>query len=134
MIRMACALLVFACLAPGAALAFPQFQKEWDKLYLADHSNEDFVKHVKKEAKCWVCHQGKKKSNHNPYGIHFVGVIGKEDKKDVEKMLDIFKKVAKMHTDPKDESTPTYGALIEKGQLPGGALEDAKKEPPKKKD
>ena len=131
MFRTACALIVFASLTPGVAMAFPQFQKEWDKLYLDDNSDKEFVKLVKKEVKCWVCHQGKKKSHHNPYGKHFVGVIGKKDKKDVDKIVATLQKVAKMHSDPKNEESPTYGELISKGQLPGGKLEDAKKEPPK---
>ena len=38
-----------------------------------------------------------------------------------------------MHSDPKDEKSPTYGDLIKKSQLPGGKLEDSQKEPEEEK-
>jgi hypothetical protein len=53
----------------------------------------------------------------------------KEDKDNEEKIVEALDKVAKMHVDPKDDKSPTYGDLIAKGTLPGGTLEEAKKEP-----
>ena len=38
-------------------------------------------------------------------------------------------KVAEMHSDPKDDKSPTYGELIKASKLPGGDLEESKKEP-----
>ena len=35
----------------------------------------------------------------------------------------------KMHTDPDDDKSPTYGKLIKANKLPGGSLESVQKEP-----
>jgi hypothetical protein len=124
-------------LLPSAALAFPQFQKEWLEIYIEECPDKEYAEMVRKEAKCYVCHQGKKKDNHNPYGKLLVGKIGKKDKKDVEKIVKTIKEVGKLHSDPKDKKSPTYDELIAQGKLPGGDLDAAKEEPkesPEKED
>ena len=121
--------LVVCTLVARPATAFPQFMKVFKAEYIEGNENEEYVELVNKEAKCLVCHQGKKKSNHNAYGKHLIGLIGKKDKKDVEKITEALKKVAEMHTDADDEESPTYGELIADGKLPGGDLEALKEEP-----
>jgi hypothetical protein len=118
-------------LAAQTASAIAPFQAVFIQEYINDHPDEEFAKMVKTKAKCHICHQGKKVGpHHNAYGIHLVELLdAKEDKKDKEKIKEALAKVAEMHSDPEDESSPTYGELIAKGVLPGGDLEKAKEEP-----
>ena len=111
------------------AEAIPAFQTQFYKKYLTDHENADYVNVVKKEAKCWLCHQGKDRKQHNPYGIHLTELLTKKDIKDVEKIQKALDTVAEMHSDPEDEKSKTYGQMIADGELPGGSVEDCKKEP-----
>jgi hypothetical protein len=123
-------LMVFSVLATARpAQAILQFQKEWVKLYVGDDKTSDFAKLVK-QANCFVCHQGKLRKNHNPYGIHLVELLDKKtDMKNPEKIVEAIKKVEAMHSVAGDDKSPTYGELIKEGKLPGGSIEDAKKEP-----
>jgi hypothetical protein len=131
---------ILSMLAIGAsaqpALAVVQFQNVFLKEYIDKHENKEFAKSVKEmKVKCLICHQGKKRTNHNPYGIHLVELLDrKKDLKDVEKIKAALDKVAKMHSDPKDEKSPTYGELIAAGKLPGGELEEVEKEPEAKQE
>jgi hypothetical protein len=128
-------ILSFVVFAVGAeqAFAIAQFQAAFIKEYINSHPDKEFQKYVKTKAKCHICHQGKvtpKNVHHNAYGKHLVELLDpKEDKKDAKKIKEALDKVAKMHSDPKDEKSPTYGDLIKKSQLPGGKLEDSQKEP-----
>jgi hypothetical protein len=128
-------ILSLMILAAGAeqAFAIAQFQAAFIKEYINTHPDKEFQKYVKTKAKCHICHQGKvtpKNVHHNGYGKHLVDLLDAEtDKKDAKKIKEALDKVAKMHSDPKDEKSPTYGDLIKKGQLPGGKLEDSQKEP-----
>ncbi len=114
------------------AQAIKQFSDEFMKLYGVDKKDDkesDFEKKVL-EAKCLCCHQGKKKKNRNPYGLELSKLLDKKkDKKDTEKIVEALKKVEKMHTDPSNEKSPTYGEMIKAGKLPGGPLEEVKQEP-----
>jgi hypothetical protein len=109
-----------------------QFQKVFMDEYIAEHENKEFAEYVTKKVKCFVCHQGKLRKNHNPYGIHLVELLDrKKDVRDVPKIKAALEKVAKMHSDPKDDKSPTYSELIAAGKLPGGELEEVQKEPKK---
>jgi hypothetical protein len=110
------------------ARAIPQFQKEFLTLYASDKA---FVKEAKKTG-CFLCHQGKLRKNHNSYGIHLVDLLDKKaDMKNPGKIVEALKKVEAMHSVEGDDKSPTYGELIKEGKLPGGSIEDAKKEPAK---
>lgn len=125
-------LLVLAILAAVAtpSLAIKQFQTEFLKKY-ADGSDEAFTEKAK-DAKCYVCHQGRKKKNRNPFGEALHEFLDKKkDKKDVDKIIASLEKVAAMPSDADDPDAPTFGDLIAEGKLPGGTLEEAKAEPPK---
>ncbi|MBA3482887.1 MAG: hypothetical protein H0T51_13850 [Pirellulales bacterium] len=132
-------MLSFMIVAGGAkqALAIAQFQAQFIKAYVNEHPDKEFQAYVKKQAKCHICHQGKvtpKNVHHNAYGKHLVDLLdAKEDKKDLEKIKKAFDKVAKMHSDPKDEKSPTYGDLIKASKLPGGDLAESQKEPKEEK-
>lgn len=123
---------VVSCGLAQPAQAIKQFSDEFMKLYKVDKGNPDpseFDKAVL-EAKCYACHQGKKKKNRNAYGAELSKLLDKKkDKKNTEKIIEALEKVAKMHTDAKDEKSPTYGDLIKAGKLPGGPLAEAKLEP-----
>ncbi|MEM9185424.1 MAG: hypothetical protein AAGB00_02890 [Planctomycetota bacterium] len=121
---LAFALLGVVC---GPASAFPQFKKPYAELYAPDKGS-DYGALVKK-ANCYLCHQGKKKSNKNAYGNKLDPLLGKEDKKNVEKIMDALKQVAEMPSVDGDDSSPTFGALIAEGKLPGGTIEECKEEP-----
>jgi rhamnose utilization protein RhaD (predicted bifunctional aldolase and dehydrogenase) len=130
------ALMLSFLIAAGSAqqaLAIAQFQAAFIKEYINDHPDKEFQKFVKTKAKCHICHQGKvtpKNVHHNAYGKHLVELLdAKEDKKDLEKIKKAFEKVAKMHSDPEDDKSPTYGDLIKDSKLPGGDLEASQKEP-----
>jgi len=114
------------------AQAIKQFSAQWMKLYNVDKNSEtksDLAKGALK-AKCYVCHQGKKKKNRNSYGAELSKLLDKKkDKKKPHKIIEALEKVAKLHTDAKDKKSPTYGELIQAGKLPGGPLADLKKEP-----
>ena len=129
--------IVIVATAAEQALAIAQFQAVFLKEYINEHPDEEFQTYVKRKARCHICHQGKvtlKNVHHNAYGEHLVEMLDpKEDKKDVEKIKKALAEVAKMHSDPKNEKSPTYGELIKQSKLPGGKLEDSQKEPEEKK-
>ena len=117
---------------PASAVA--QFQAVFMKEYITDHKDKEFAKYVKTKVRCHVCHQGKsvnaKNVHHNAYGKHLIDLLdSKKDVKDVDKIKAALKKVGEMHSDPKDDKSPTYAEMILKSELPGGKLEDVKKDP-----
>lgn len=110
------------------ALAIVQFQKEFVNLYVGDDKESEWALHVK-EAKCFVCHQGKSRKHRNAYGEQLDLLLDKKaDAKNPEKIIEALKTVAALHTIAGDDSSPTFGDLIKEGKLPGGTLEDSKKE------
>lgn len=127
--------MLFVGASARSALAVVQFQNVWLKEYIDKHENKEFAKSVKAmKVKCLICHQGKKRTNHNPYGVHLVELLDrKKDLKDIDKIKESLAKVGEMHSDPKDDKSPTYAELIAQGKLPGGELEEVSKEPEKAK-
>ncbi|MDC0934651.1 hypothetical protein OAS39_00085 [Pirellulales bacterium] len=123
-------LTTFYCAPAQPAFAVAKFQKVFFDQYLKEHKDEEYAKYVKTKVKCYVCHQGKKKKNHNPYGQHLVELLDKKkDLKDVKKITAAIEKVGKLPSNPKDKKSPTYAELIAKSKLPGGELEELKKDP-----
>ncbi len=110
--------------------AIPPFKKQFEAIYVQGNSSADFVDTVKK-AKCFVCHDRKKddegktsKKNRNAYGKELSKLLDKKaDKKNVEKIKKALLQVAAMHSDPKDDTSPTFGELIESGKLPAQSSE-----------
>ena len=124
--------LLFTCATTPSARAVIQFQKEFFRLYNIDKDQEDKSEFAQAalKAKCYICHQGKKKKNHNPYGEELHKLLDKkEDAKNPEKIVAALEQVAQLRTDPCNPQSPTFGDLIQAGKLPGGTLEEAKKEP-----
>lgn len=120
----------FLFIGPSNAVAYQQFQKEFQKSY-AGRENPEYRKIVRK-AKCFVCHQGKDNDHkyNNCYGEALATLLGEEDKKNKEKINEALVQVAAMPVEVSDPESKTYGDLILAGELPGGSLEDCKKDPP----
>jgi hypothetical protein len=129
----ASALFIFGVAQPAAGVQ--QFYDAFVAEYIKEHPNKDYTKLVT-DAKCLVCHQGtKSKKNRNVFGSEVDKLLDrKTDAKDQAKIVDAFKKVMAMHTDPKDDKSETYGDRVKAGKLPGGNLEDLKKEPEKQEE
>jgi hypothetical protein len=131
--RKLCLLALVLTLSCAARPAFGilQFLKVFDEVYLKEHPDKDFVKEARNvKMRCLICHQGKSRKNHNPYGIHLVELLDKkEDIRNVEKIKESLAKVGEMHSDPEDDKSPTYDELFKQSIFPGGTLEEASKEP-----
>lgn len=116
----------------GPAWAVAEFQKEFLAMYIKEHKDKEFAEYVEKKVKCFVCHQGKKaKKNRNAYGAPLSELLdAKKDKKEVKKIQEALAKVGAMHSDAKDEKSPTFAELIADSKLPtGNTLADLEKEP-----
>lgn len=124
----AVASLVLVGLFSMESPAIIQFHREFLATYVDKNENEEFVK-AAKEARCHICHVGRKRTNRNVYGQQLSELVDKtKDKANKKKIQEALAKVAKMHSDPQDEKSPTFGDLIKKGKLPGGEVQ---KEDPK---
>ena len=133
--RMFCLLTIaaLAVLCPSRpASAVVQFYVEYKKAYLDNHPDKEYAAAVNKASdRCFVCHQGKSRKNHNEFGKHLVELLDrKKDIRDKEKINAAIKKVVEMRVDPKDEKSETYLDRIKASKWPGGELADLKKEPP----
>jgi len=131
-------LLVAMTVAFGAAqpaFAVLQFYRTFDEVYLKTSDNEEFVKAARvAKMRCLICHQGKNRKNHNPYGVHLVELLDrtKDAKVDgIPRVKEALAKVGAMHSDPNDDKSPTYDELLKAGKFPGGDYEAASKEPEK---
>jgi len=58
--------------------ATPVFKKVWEEVYVGDDAPEEFAAAVK-EAKCNVCHAGKKKADRNAYGAELAKLLDKDN-------------------------------------------------------
>ena len=124
----------FVLLDARPALAIKEYGDVFKDMFMKPEEDEDYAKLVRK-ANCLVCHQGRKRTNYNPYGEAMLGMLDKEvDKEDVDKITEVIVEVNTFHTDPEDEESPTYGELIANKELPGGPLDVVKRDPPKEED
>ncbi|MBL9123394.1 MAG: hypothetical protein JNG90_07155 [Planctomycetaceae bacterium] len=112
------------------AQAMPPFKKAFDAKYVKPDSADDKEKAFAAEAKkvnCNVCHKGKSKKMRNAYGEAVDKFIEKNEK-DPAKIEEALTKAAQEKSKPDDAASPTFGELIEQGQLPfpaGSAQEEA---------
>jgi hypothetical protein len=99
------------------------FKKEFEQKYVKKEPGSDAEKALAEayaKAKCNVCHVGATKKKRNSYGQALNTMITKKDIKDKGKIQDALDKAAKMKSKEGDDSSPTFGELIEQGKLPGG--------------
>ena len=108
-----CCAMLCVCFAALAAEARPKYYAEFKKMY-------PDVEGVS-EAKCNVCHMGKKKKNKNDYGKAYGMVLGEENCKDSDKIKDSLKKAEEK--DSKVEGK-TYGDLLKDNKLPSKSEEE----------
>ncbi|MEX0678347.1 MAG: hypothetical protein WD063_14795 [Pirellulales bacterium] len=107
-----------------SAQAVAPFKKEFEDKYVKKEPStpeETALAAAVKQAKCNVCHVGTKKKDHNAYGNALDALLDrKTDLKDTAKIQEALDKVAEMKANPDDPNSPTFGALIKQGKLPGG--------------
>ncbi len=106
-----------------SAYGVAAFRKEFEAKYVKKEPTTDAEKNLLAavtKVKCNVCHVGKKKKDRNAYGVALSKELTKKDAKNVEKIQTALDKVAGLKADPDDPSSPTFGELIQQGQLPGG--------------
>lgn len=129
-LSLAALFLLTACLDRPAA-AVLQFYKVYQSVYLDNHPDQEFAELAKKPAnRCFACHQGKKRKNHNPFGEELKKLLDKKkDAKDIPKITAALEKVTAMPSDPNDPNSETYGERIAAGKWPAGVLDDLKLEP-----
>jgi len=122
--RSVCALGVGLALVAGVvrpAFAIKQFADEFKAVYVQDGTP---LAAAVESAKCNVCHQGASKKDRNVYGQALAERLDKkEDKDNKDKIRAVLAEVAALPSVPGDTSSPTFGALIAEGKLPGGAAE-----------
>jgi hypothetical protein len=113
------------------AAADQQFFNAFIDEYIRSHPDKTYVEMVTKEAKCLVCHQGaRSRKNRNVFGKEVDKLLDrKTDAKDREKIVAALKKSLDVRSDAKNDKSPTYLELVKAGKLPGGTLEEVKKEP-----
>lgn len=120
--------VVLVCIFSTPSPGIIQFHKEFVAVYVEQSDNEEFVRAVK-EARCFICHVGKKRTNRNVYGQQLSELLDKKaDRANKKKIHEALAQVAQMPSDPENEKSPTFGELIKTGQLPGGEIQ---KEDPK---
>jgi cytochrome c2 len=122
---------MFVLSAAEPANAVLQYYKVFKTEYLDTHTDKKFAAEVDKGTnKCYVCHQGKKRKNHNKFGLPLVEMLDRtKDTKDTKKISESIKKVVAMHVDPKDDKSETYLDRIKAGKWPGGELKELMAEP-----
>jgi hypothetical protein len=103
------------------AFAIKQFFDEFKTVYVKDGTP---LAAAVETAKCNVCHVGKSKKDRNAYGNALAEKLDKkEDAKNVEKIRKALEDVEALPSDPAKADSPTFGALLKEGKLPGGNAE-----------
>jgi hypothetical protein len=103
----------------GTVDARPQYNTAHDEMH-KEAKNADAMK----EAKCFKCHFGKKKSDRNDYGMAITKAgLTKENynakKGDKEAFAKEIAEVLAKVLEEKSQSGETFGDLIKAGKLPG---------------
>ena len=132
---LASGVVVLAFNAPSAhaVLTFKKAFEAKSKVKTAKTDSQKSLAAAVKKAKCNVCHKGKKKKDHNAYGLALKKFLDKdnfkpkrrkaEPEKVKKEIWDALKKVESM----KGDEGPTFGELIKAGNLPAGDLAADKK-------
>jgi hypothetical protein len=123
--RFACVVGIGLAVVVGSsareAFAIKQFFDEFKTVYVKDGTP---LAAAVETAKCNVCHVGKSKKDRNAYGNALAEKLDKkEDAKNVEKIRKALEEVAALPSDSAKADSPTFGALIAEGKLPGGNAE-----------
>jgi cytochrome c2 len=110
-------------LCAPSALAIKPFKDAFEAKYVKSDSKDPAAAAFAaacKQAKCTICHVGRNKKQRNPYGQQLAKLLNKEtDKDNKEKISQALEQVAAIKINPNDANSPTFGALIQQGKLPG---------------
>lgn len=151
-ITMLCAGLVAGatCMNVPSASAIAPFNSEFQELYVVEEGGTPEQQKLaaayddSAKGKCWTCHANMKELGYdsaygklvrNSYGRALSQFLDKENfdtdrrKAEPEKckaeIQEAMKKVAEMKVNPDDPNSPTFGDLINKGELPSDGKPDA---------
>jgi hypothetical protein len=107
------------------AFAIKQFLEEFKAVYVKADSTDPAEKALAAavdEAKCNVCHiKGKDKKERNAYGEALAERLDKKaDAKNVEKIRKALEEVAALPSEAGKADSPTFGAILKQGKVPGG--------------
>lgn len=108
-------------LAATPAHAVKEFRDEFEARYVKRNSRKRpdvSLARAVDQAKCTVCHQGEDKHRLNAYGSQVAQLVNKQDKGNRAKIQAALERAATISSDPFTPKSPTFGALIRKGQLP----------------
>jgi len=99
---------------------FDEFVAKYVKPDSTDPKDQAFKATVEK-VRCNVCHVGRVKKNRNAYGQALDKLLDRQaDKDNKAKIQAALDTVAKQHSNPDDQKSPTFGELIQQGKLPAG--------------
>ena len=125
---------MFHCLdfsiSTSMAFGYVQFYAAFKKTYVKENSPEEFKTLVTK-TKCAICHDSTKKTQtgktdkkfRNPYGTALDALLGKEDKKDKDKIYNSLEIISSQKASDADK---TYGDRIQEHKLPYPVTETIK--------
>ena len=124
-----CMGLVFS-ISTSMAFGYVQFYAAFKKTYVKENSPEKFKTLVTK-TKCAICHDSTKKTQtgktdkkfRNPYGTALDALLGKEDKKDKDKIYNSLEIISSQKASDADK---TYGDRIQEHKLPYPVTETIK--------
>ena len=124
-----CLLLVFT-ISTKSVSGYAQFYTAFKKVYVTENSPEEFKALVTK-TKCAICHDSTKKTQtgktekkfRNPYGTALDALLGKEDKKDKEKIYNALETIS---SEKASDADKTYGERINEYSLPYPIKEEIK--------
>ncbi len=117
-------LMIASSLIVTRGYGIDAFKKEFEAKYVKKDPTTDAEKALAAavtKVKCNVCHVGKNKKARNEYGKALDHLLDKKkDAKNKAKIQSALDEVANMKSDPKDDTSPSFGELIQEGKLPGG--------------
>ena len=125
----ACVIVVLT-LSTKSVSGYVQFYAAFKKTYVTENSPEEFKALVTK-TKCAICHDSTKKTQtgktdkkfRNPYGTALDALLGKEDKKDKDKIYNSLEIISSQKASDADK---TYGDRIQEHKLPYPVTETIK--------
>ena len=125
----ACVIVVLT-LSTKSVSGYVQFYAAFKKTYVTENSPEEFKALVTK-TKCAICHDSTKKTQtgktdkkfRNPYGTALDALLGKEDKKDKDKIYNSLEIISSQKASDADK---TYGGRIQEHKLPYPVTETIK--------
>jgi hypothetical protein len=108
-------------LTATTAYAVKEFKEQFEAKYVKRNSRKKAdvaLAHAVAAAQCRICHPGDDKHKLNAYGSQLGQYVNQYDKEKTERILDSLEQISKRKSDPFDRSSPTFGDLIKRGQLP----------------